>query len=258
MLFDSHCHLPLVPGIEDLSVIKRAISKGITAILDISVGLSDFIRRLEIKERIETETEMKVFISVGIPPYFADRWLPLDIDLLSNQIKSSGAVAIGEIGLDYHHMYGAKESQRNLFEIQLELARKHSLPVVIHNRDSEEDLIGILGEFSSSITGIIHCFSSDVTVLRRLLDLGFYISFAGNITYKRNDKLREALLYVPDDRLLIETDSPYLSPEGFRGKPNEPSRLWDIAIFVAELKKISLEELALITTGNAIRVLGIK
>lgn len=257
MLFDSHCHLSLIPGVEDLSVVKRAISNGITLILDISVGLNDFITRMELKARAEAETGVKIYFSVGIPPYFADRWLPMDIDLLKDQIIAGNAVAIGEIGLDYFHMYGTKEAQRNLFKVQLELAHRYYLPVIIHNRSSDEDLLKILVDCGKHIRGIVHCFSSDIKTLKQFLDLGFFVSFAGNITYRKNNQLREALLFVPDDRLLIETDSPYLSPEGFRGKTNEPARLRDIAVYISELKKISFEKLAFMTTRNAKHVLGI-
>ena len=150
---------------------------------------------------------------------------------------------LGEIGLDYHWMYGTKEKQIALFMEQLELANELSVPVIIHSRDADEDLVRILKSHDFKTSGIMHCFSSDITLAKAALDKGLYISFAGNVTYKSNTSIQEAAKYVPLDRILYETDSPYLSPIPLRGKPNTPENTDITSEFIADLRAMSTEKL---------------
>ena len=171
---------------------------------------------------------------------------------------SPGVVAIGETGLDYFYMNSDKETQIRSFTGQIAIARRRELPIVIHVRDADKDLIGILkSEDVSEKKGVIHCFTGNYETAKRYLDLGFYISFSGIVTFKKSDELRAAAAGVPADRILIETDSPYLAPVPFRGKPNEPAYVRHVAETVAELRGLKTEELARLTSENATRLFGL-
>lgn len=254
--FDTHLHLALLR--DPAGCIDRALGAGVNSFLDVSVGLSDYITRArrvqELKARFE---DAGIFFTVGIPPYFSDKREPGDVEEVLHQADESGADAIGEIGLDNYHDWGTRKQQIELFTAQLEVSRDLNLPVVIHSREADRDLVQILKGHAPERRGIIHCFSSGPRTARELLDLGFYISFAGNVTYRRSDPIREAAKLIPGDRYLIETDAPYLSPEGHRREKNEPAFLRSTARFIAELRSINLEELGEQTGRNARRVLGL-
>jgi len=259
-IFDTHCHLILLKNgrktIDEVAV--RAIKKGVFCLLDISVGLSGFVKRRELITRITGDYPLSIEATVGIPPYFSDKRSYQDIDEVKRQAESwEKVIGIGEIGLDYYHNYGSKSGQIGLFIEQIELANQLQLPVIIHTRCADDDLITTLNSHRPERTGIIHCFSSDAGMARKLLDLGFYISFAGNSTYKKSGSIRNAMAVIPGDRYVIETDSPYLSPEGFRGKQNEPAYITATAQCIALVRNISLEEVANQTMENAKRVLGL-
>lgn len=260
MFFDTHCHLTLTnidkKDIND--IIKNAQSKGVTSILDISVGDSDFFKRSEIINALCREYLVTIYMTVGIPPFFSDKRVKNDISLVKEQSeKEKKVIGIGEIGLDYYHHYGDKKRQIGLFVEQIEIANELNLPVIVHTRESDDDLINTLKQCRPVKGGIIHCFSSGIKTAKKLLDMGFYISFAGNVTYKKSAQIRDVVSLVPEDQYLIETDSPYLSPEGFRGKPNEPAHVAVVASFIAKLRGISVEKIARQTTQNARRALGI-
>ena len=171
-------------------------------------------------------------------------------------IDYTGVAAVGEIGLDYHYAGATRRAQVNLMARQLDLARRLGLPVVIHTREADDDTLGLLREIPSR--GIIHCFTGSRPFCARLLDLGFYVSISGIVTFKAAEAVREVARYIPDDRLLIETDAPYLAPVPMRGKPNEPAFLVHTARFLADLRQVSAEALAARTTANAVAVLGIR
>jgi TatD DNase family protein len=238
------------------SALSHAYESGVVRLLDISVGSDDFFTRSDTVEELKKRFPIDIYMTAGIPPYFSDKRVDGDIDSVVRQAKR-GVAAIGEIGLDYYHDYGTHNAQIELFVRQIEVANRLDLPVIIHTRDSDADLIHTLKTNRVKQTGIIHCFSSAPETARKLLDLGFYLSFAGNCTYRTSVHIQDALDIVPADRFVIETDAPYLSPEGYRGKPNEPGHLAATARFIAERRKTTLAELARRTWENGCRVLGL-
>jgi TatD DNase family protein len=166
--------------------------------------------------------------------------------------ENNKVVAIGETGLDYFYMNSEKEIQISSFTKQIHLGKKHQLPIIIHVRDAHEDMIAILTNESTADTpGVIHCFTGDYDTAKKYLDLGFYISFSGIVTFKRSEELREAAKNIPIDKILIETDSPYLAPVPYRGKPNEPSYVKHVAETLADVRGMSFEEIAQATKANA-------
>jgi TatD DNase family protein len=254
MLIDTHCHLALLSDAKDdiYSIIHNAKKMEVIYIVDISVGTDDFLSRQALVNDLAGRSGMGVSMTAGISPYHAGRRVPGDVDLVKRQARGEArVVAIGEIGLDYHHGWGSREKQIELFSEQVEAADELDLPVVVHTRDSDGDLLDALRRRRPARGGIIHCFSSGVESARAFLDLGFFLSFAGNLTYKRSAAIREAARFVPSDRYLVETDAPYLAPEGFRGRRNEPAFLKITAGFLAELRGIPFERLADETVRNA-------
>ena len=196
-----------------------------------------------------------IFATVGIHPHDA---IGLDANVLAELEKLAGeekVVAIGEIGLDYYYDHSPRDIQRAAFIDQLVLAKKLNLPIVVHSREAEEDTMNILKEhYAGAGTGILHCFSGSLAMAREALDLGFYLAFGGVVTFKNAGGLLEVLREIPLDRILLETDCPYLTPVPHRGKRNEPAYLPYVAEKIAEIKGVAIEELAEITTANAIRV----
>ncbi len=233
-LFDTHAHFEGTAA-EVAAVTARAHAAGVTRIM--AVGGSVPLNR-------GTEG-------------FAWRALGWDRDQLGAErppLDYSGVSAVGEIGLDYHYSPETRREQCALFGEQLELARSLNLPVVIHTRDADDDTLGLLREIPSR--GIIHCFTGSPDFCRALLDLGFFISISGIVTFRAADNVRESALVVPDDRILIETDSPFLAPVPMRGQANEPAFLVHTARFLSGLRSTPLEDFARITTENALRILG--
>ncbi|MCR5415151.1 MAG: TatD family hydrolase [Kiritimatiellae bacterium] len=233
-LFDTHAHFEGTPE-ETASAVARAREAGVAHIM--AVGGSGPLNR---------GTEGFAFRAIGWDRDQAGKELP--------PLDYSGVAAVGEIGLDYHYSPGTRLSQMDLFARQLELARDKNLPVVIHTRDADSDTLGLLREIPSR--GIIHCFTGTPAFARDLLDLGFYVSISGIVTFRAADNVRESALTVPDDRILIETDSPFLAPVPMRGNPNEPAFLVHTARFLAGLRKTRLEDFARITTANAFKILS--
>ncbi len=259
MLFDTHCHLVLVKEkiMNIFAVIENARNSGVTSLVDVSVGISDFMSRFRLIEDLRNASGLQIYMTAGLPPYFSDKRRKNDLDSVKKQAQTMDAVAIGEIGLDYFHRYGTNTEQMDLFLQQIRLANELDLPIIVHTRESDADLISTLKKTRCARGGIIHCFSSDWNAAKALLDLGYYISFAGNVTYSKSDALREVARNVPKDRYLIETDSPYLSPQKFRGKPNEPARVAEVAACIAETRGTDLKEVAGQTTQNARTVFGL-
>jgi len=254
MYFDTHCHLPLVQEkTGDLTpVIHHAIEKGVDTIVDVSIGLSQFTERLSLCTHINDTSPITTYLTAGIPPYFCDKRTENEMEQPRKQLlHKKYIVAIGEIGLDYYYNYGTPLLQAELFTAQIALANEYMLPIIIHTRDADEDLINILKAHPSHHHGIIHCFSSSKETAWKLLNLGFYLSFAGNITYKQSHHIHEVARTVPADRYCIETDAPYLSPHPHRGKPNEPAYITETASYIASLRTISSETVAQQTAQNA-------
>jgi TatD DNase family protein len=236
-IFDTHAHFEA--GDDIAAVLERAVGAGVGAIM--AVGGSPELNAGAIEARRLGCRAM----ALGWDRDQAGKDLPA--------IDYSDANAVGEIGLDYHYDSVRRKEQRELFSLQLEIAAAFGKPVVIHTREADDDTLGILREIPSK--GIIHCFTGSPGFCRSLLDLGFMISISGIVTFRLADNVREAALAVPDDRLLIETDSPYLAPVPKRGSRNEPAYIVHTAEFLAKLRNVPVDELVRITSENAARML---
>lgn len=249
-IIDTHCHLDMFDEDTD-AIIRRARDAGIEAIITIGSDLESNIKNLAISEKYDL-----VYAAVGIHPHDAKDFT----DDIYNQLKAwaeggGKVVAIGETGLDYHYDHSPREIQKDLFRRHLGLARKTELPVLVHSREAKNDTLEILRESGIS-KGALHCFSGDMDMAERAMEMGFYISIAGPVTFKNSKRLLEVAKEIPDDYLLIETDAPYLAPEPMRGKRNEPSYIAHTARRLAELREVSYEDIERITTVNARRLLG--
>jgi len=251
MLIDTHCHLDFKDFNHDFeAVLKRSIDSGIKFIINVGSSLEGSTRSLKIAEENDF-----IYTSIGIHPHEADKVNENDFKIFAGFLKKPKVVAIGEIGLDYYRNISSKENQKKLFIRFLEIAKDAGLPLIIHNRDSHEDMIDILKNImGSSLSGAMHCFSGDEKFLKTCLDMGFFISFTCNVTYKNAGKLREIVKLVPMDRLLIETDAPYLAPQDFRGARNEPMYVKYAAEEIAKIKGIDFSEVAKATAENAVRL----
>ncbi len=249
MLFDSHAHINDSWFEQDREEVLKNIKSSDTAFYaEIGTDIPSSVAALELAKKHDF-----IYAVGGIYPHLAKDAKPEDIEKLRELSREEKFIAIGEIGLDYHWDDTDIPTQKDWFHIQLDLAKELDMPVVIHSRDAMEDTIKILNEHKG-VEGIIHCFSGSKESAKILLDMGFYISFAGPVTFKNARRLAEAAESVPLSRLLIETDSPYLSPEPHRGKRNDPTNVSFVAKKIAEIKGITFEEVASATMDNAKRV----
>lgn len=243
MLIDSHCHL--VPGNYNKStaqIIKEAADAGVTKLISIGTSLEDNEALINGVKSLDS-----VYISLGIYPH-DNMELPI-ADLMAQfemQLSQSGQiVAIGECGIDITHWHGGRpiDLQLELFEKQIQLAVKLKLPIIVHNRNGDDLVLALVKKYApKGLRGVIHCFSSNWEFAQSVMDLGFYISFAGNITYPSNSGLREIVEKTPLDKFLVETDSPYLPPQGYRGQVNEPKYVKIVAEKVAQVKNIDFDK----------------
>jgi len=254
MLTDTHCHLDFKDFESDREdVINRSREQGLGFIINVGSSLEGTIKSVEIAERHDL-----IYAAIGIHPHYADEVRDVDVDTFKKYFGSKKVVAVGEIGLDYYKRTSSKENQKNLFIRLLEEAKDKHFPVIIHNRDAHEDTLSILKDvMGNSVKGVMHCFSGNEIFLKRCLDLGLFVSFTCNLTFKNADKLREVARLVPMDRLLIETDAPFLAPQVFRGKRNEPGYVRYLAEELSRIKNLSFEEVADTTTGNAEKLFGL-
>lgn len=272
-LVDSHCHIDGEQfDVDRAEVVQRAKDAGVVAMLNIGTGdphSDDFRRAVAVAERYEN-----VYASVGVHPHDAKLYDDAAESHLVDLVRSSKKViAWGEIGLDYYYDHSPRDVQRDVFRRQIRTARELDLPIIIHSRDADDETVEILTEECSEITensklktencsskfrgGIMHCFGGTPEMAQALMKIGFLISFAGNVTFKKADNLRDAARVVPLDRLLIETDCPFLTPVPFRGKRNEPSFVAHTAAFLAEFYGVPLATLAEATTSNFVRFFGL-
>ena len=248
MLTDTHCHLYYDEIKKDISnVLSRAKKLGVNRFICVGTNMEDSLQCLELAEKYEN-----IFASAGIHPHDSKNVSPDYLDQIKKFMKSSEMVAIGEIGLDYYRNISLPDIQRLVFREQMQLAQELKKPVIFHNRDADIDIIKVLSDFPDVI-GVAHCFSSTISTAKTLLDMGYYISFSGNLTF-RNSNLPEVAKYLPLDGILVETDSPYLSPVPYRGKRNEPGRTRYVAEKLAEIHQVPLELVARKTTENANRL----
>jgi len=246
MYIDSHCHINFPELNQKIDeVLKNMASNKISHALCVSVTLDKINEILDI-----TRKYSNIYASVGVHPDYEDIQEP-DIDTLFNYSKNEKVVAIGETGLDYFRLKGDLSWQRERFRTHIQAAIKSKLPLIIHTRNAQDDTISIMKEEgANAVTGVMHCFTESYEMAKKAIDLGFYISFSGIITFKNAETLRETVKKIPIENILIETDSPFLAPVPNRGKLNEPSNVKYVAEKIAELKGISIEEVAEITTNN--------
>ncbi|MBE7150250.1 TatD family deoxyribonuclease [Bacillus mycoides] len=255
MLFDTHSHLNAEQFEEDLQeVIARMKEAGVT--YTVVVGFDE----VTIKKAIElAEAYDFIYAAVGWHPVDAIDMKEEHLAWLEELAAHPKVVAIGEMGLDYHWDKSPKEIQREVFRKQIALAKKVKLPIIIHNRDATQDIVDILEEENAAeVGGIMHCFSGSVEVAQRCVDMNFLISLGGPVTFKNAKKPKEVAMEIPLEKLLIETDCPYLTPHPFRGKRNEPSYVKLVAEEIANLKGISYDEVAQVTTKNAKSLFGVE
>lgn len=280
-MIDTHCHLEMAEFDEDRdAVIQRAREAGIDAVITVGSDLEGNIGSLRLSEKYDF-----IYSSIGIHPHDAKdfteeiykqlkewatrcriqdtRYRMQDKELKNHEScimhhasSLSKIVAIGETGLDYHYDNSPRDIQKEVFKKHLLLAKELELPVIIHSREAKKDTLEILGDSGIS-RGVLHCFSGDMGMAEKAMEMGLYISIAGPVTFKNAKKLRETAEAIPDDYLLIETDAPYLTPEPFRGRRNEPAFLVNTAEKIAEVRRVSLEDIARITTLNAKRLFRI-
>jgi len=248
MLVDSHCHLDRLDYKEkhnDIAdVINKAKDKGITHLLSVCVTLDDYPAMAEMIKPFP-----QVSSTCGVHPLYKEA--VMDEDLLLAYASAEKVVAIGETGLDFFYSPETKEWQIDAFRRQIRVAKKLKKPLIIHTRGARQDTLDILREEGAEeVGGVLHCFTESIEMAEEAMKMGFYVSVSGIVTFKNAKELQSVIKAIPLDRLLVETDSPYLAPVPHRGQENEPAFTHDVAMFVAELKGVSYEELAEITTKN--------
>jgi TatD DNase family protein len=247
-LIDSHCHLNYEGVVErQAQVLANARERGVAGFLNISTRQSEWSDIVSVAER-----EPDVWASVGVHPHEADTHPDLGAAALVQAAGHPRVIAIGECGLDYYYDKSDRAAQRERFEAHIEAARQTGLPLVVHTRDAEEDTAEILHSAvrEGGITGVLHCFTGSADLARKGLDLGFYVSLSGIVTFKNAKDLQETAKWLPADQMLVETDSPFLAPVPQRGQKCEPAFVADTASFVAQLRGEPIEELAEATTAN--------
>jgi TatD DNase family protein len=248
MLVDSHCHLDFKDFDGELdAVVQRARDRGVGTMVTICTRVSEFERVRRIAERYEN-----VYCSVGIHPHEAASEPDTDVDQLVELADHPKVVGIGEAGLDFYYDHSPRERQREVFLTHIEAAKRTGLPLIVHSRNADPETVDMLGDNAEAgrLRGVIHCFSSTAHLSDNAVKIGFFISFSGIVTFKNAVELREIAGEIPIDRLLVETDSPYLAPVPHRGKRNEPSFVADTAAFLAGLRAMTPEDLAAQTTAN--------
>ena len=253
-LTDSHCHLTFEQLSNDIDgLMDRARRAGISRLLTVGQGLEDSQAAIELVQRFP-----EVRAAIGFGPHGADGVEESDFAKLAELATAPEVLAIGEAGLDYYYEHSDRDVQRSVFSRQVELAAEVARPLIIHCREAWDDCLDILDKAPACPAGVFHCYTGPSELVQSLLDRGFYISFAGMVTFKNADACRDATRVVPLDRLLIETDAPYLSPEPKRNiRPNEPALLIHTANFIANLLDLPLSRLAQITSDNASRLFNL-
>jgi len=248
MLADSHCHLNYEGLVEEQqAVLARARARGVTAMLNIATREREWDAVLA-----TAESEPDVWATVGIHPHEADQHPHIDTAKLVERARHPRVVGIGESGLDYHYDHSDRARQQDSFRAHIAACRETQLPLIVHTRDAEEDTLAILGEEmgKGAYPGVIHCFTASRAFADSALDLGFYISISGIVTFKNAREIQETAKVVPADRLLVETDAPFLAPVPHRGKRGEPAFVADTLAFLADLRGDDREELSTLTAQN--------
>lgn len=261
MFIDTHAHLNFPEfGHEVSAVLGRAKEAAVGRIINVGVDVPTSKRSVELARRYP-----EVYATVGVHPHSA---LDLGIETRGELLAVSNhekVVAVGEVGLDYYYLkrsskfshYPSREQQIFCFEQMLDFALETRLPVIIHNREADADILAILKSYNGALRGAVHCFSGDLDFAEKILDLGLAISFTGNITFRHTEELAEVVKRIPIGSIMIETDSPYLTPEPYRGKRNEPAYVVEVAKKIAQIKDLSLAEVEMETTKKARKLFGI-
>ena len=257
MIIDSHCHLDYPVLYNELdNVIDRAEKNNVKIFLTISTNLKSFDKIKLIVDKYEN-----VYGTLGIHPHETKDFINIDSTFLKKLYnENKKIIGIGETGLDYYYDNSEREVQKKIFEEHLKTSSLLNLPTIVHTRNAEHDTYELIKEYkqNSNIKILIHCFTGTKEFAKKLLDLDCYISLSGIITFKKSIELVEAVSYIPIDKLLIETDSPYLAPEPFRGKSNEPSYLRHVASKLSEIKKISIDDIEKNTSNNFLELFNLK
>jgi len=253
-MIDSHFHSQemIRKGLSPQRIIPSLFRLGAEALLDIATHPYDFSARLAF-----AKSNPRIFMAEGIHPCYVDEMGSDALPLIENQLKNKKVIALGEIGMDKFRNSENLTLQKDFFESQLLLANEHSLPIIIHNREADSEILSSIRKHPPAKGGILHCFSSDLSFARKLLDFGFYISFAGNLTYKKSYEIQSTAKYLPWNKILLETDSPYLAPMPYRGGVNHPGLLGHTLDFLAQLRGEHPVELSLMLRENFFRLMNL-
>ena len=254
MLIDSHCHLNYKGLVEDQpAILVRARERGVTGMLNISTRESEWVDVIATAER-----ESDVWASVGIHPHEADTHPDMHAERLIEAAAHPRVIGIGESGLDFYYDHSDRDRQRASFRAHIQAARVTGLPIIIHTRDAEADTAAILAEEmgKGAFPALIHCCTASADFAAKVLELGLYISISGIVTFKNARDLAETAAELPEDRLLVETDAPFLAPVPHRGKTGEPAFVADTAVFLARLRGTDVDHLAAVTSANFFRLFG--
>jgi TatD DNase family protein len=259
-IIDSHAHLDMPEFDSDREqVIARANDAGVNKIVTIGIDLKSSLESIILAARYPS-----VWAAVGVHPQESKGVQKEDIDRLVEMAGHLKVVAIGELGLDFHHEHSPRETQFSVLQWELEVAKRTGLPVIIHCRQAQAEMLPVLKSWSDSYKlpadkprGVVHCFSGDIQTAEKYLEMGFYISLGAYIGYPSSKKFRETIISLPPDRLMLETDSPFLPPQKFRGQRNEPSYTVITLGVLAEIKQVSIEEVARQTTLNTMKVFNL-
>lgn len=251
MWFDSHCHLHLCETARPDQIVEAATAAGVTEMLTVGIDVSSSRRSVELAR------DPRVHAAVGLHPNSADEWTDEVATVTEELAEAPEVVAIGETGLDFYRDYAEPDNQRRAFRDHIALAKRFEKALVIHTRDSLDTALDLLAEEGPPTRFVFHCWSGDEMQLARAVELGSHVSFAGNVSFKNAQKLRVAAKAVPSERLLVETDAPYLTPEPHRGRPNEPGHVALVGEAVARARGEDPGSLARVTTTNARRFFGL-
>lgn len=246
---DLHAHLNMLEE-GPAEALRLARESGVVKVVTIGTEPGDLATVLQLAE----QNYPNVFCTLGIHPHEGQVYTAEIGKFIEANLSKPWVIAVGEIGLDYYYEHSSVEEQKAAFRAQLEIAARHNMPVQIHTRDADEDTVEILKEFKGRVRGIIHCFTGTPFLAKEALDLGFNISISGVVTFKNAETLREIVRSLPLDRIHVETDAPFLAPVPMRGRKNTPAFVIHTAKFVADLKGISIEDLARITRENALKM----
>lgn len=251
MWFDSHCHLHLCETARADQIVEAAAVSGVTEMLTVGIDLASS------RQAIQLAQDPRVYAAVGLHPNSADEWDGPMAEAIEEMVRAPEVVAVGETGLDFYRDYARPANQDRAFRDHIELAKRHDKAMVIHTRDSMDAALEVIASQGAPDRFVFHCWSGDEVQLERALELGAYISFAGNVSFRSAGNLRDAATQVPAGRLLVETDSPYLTPEPHRGRPNEPGHVPLVGEAVAAARGEDAASVARLTAANARRFFGL-